>query len=252
MSSAAGRRGVGDELKFGGPGGEEVAGFATEFGGVGADDDALGLGDEDFLEEGDFGFAGPDAGAGKAFGAEEEEVEFPELGGAAGARAEEDGLALEEAAAEEVDFGPGAPEHFGDGEVVGDGAQAGDGLAVEGFGEGEDSGAAVEEAGGAGLDEAAGFLGNAGFDGVIDGAAIGEGGGGGVEAGEGSAVGAGDFFLADEDAEVAAGGGLGDAEAGADFGEGQVVVVFEQFGEGFSPGEDDGGRHFHKAIMLFI
>jgi len=208
-------------VKLGCPRREENPGFAIELGGVGADDDLLGLGNKRLLESGDFDFAGPDSSLGEALGTEENEVEFPELGRAACGGPEQDRLALKEPSAEEMDFDLGTAEHFGNGQAVGDRAKARDGFAIERLGEGEDGGTAVEKTGRVFRDEGAGLLGEARLDIGIYRAAIGERSKCRVEVAEGAPVGAGDFLFADENAEIAPSGGLGNAEARTDFGGGE-------------------------------
>lgn len=72
MTGPLGRREIRDELKLGGPRRQEDTGFAIELGGVRANDDPFGLGQERFLEGGYLGFTGPDTAPAKPLRAEKE------------------------------------------------------------------------------------------------------------------------------------------------------------------------------------
>jgi hypothetical protein len=204
---------------------------------------------DDFaLELDDFGWGVPEAFGIEGTGAEESEVEFPEGEGVAGHVAEQDGLALEELAAEEVDTeGIDAGEDFGHREAVGDDGEGADGLVAEDFGNAEDGGSGIEEDAVAGAEEAAGGAGHGFLAGGVYGLALLEGRELEVEVHQGTAEGAGDFLFAGEGGKVAAGGGFGNAKLAAKLTHGHIAALLDEGSEATATFYDQFQRHTHGS-----
>ena len=140
------------------------------------------------------------------------------------------------------------PDHFRDGQAVGDCAKTAHRSSVNFFRQGKDGGAAVEKADGVGLDQADSLARDLALRLGIDSPAIGERDERGIGGGEGAAIGARHLVVPRQGTEIAAGRRRGDAEAGTDLRDGQIPVAVEQLGERLTSRENDRGGNLHSAI----
>jgi hypothetical protein len=159
---------IGEEEIDSGPREEEVRGATVEFRAIQAENVASGAMEESLLLCDDSGLGVPDAQFVHAFGGEESDIELPELEALLGGSFEERGLGVEELTCELEDLNSGdGGENFADGQIGSDDRDGGDGVIAEGFGDGEDGRACVEEVGEVGFKKCLGGVGDFGFGGGV-------------------------------------------------------------------------------------
>ena len=155
---------IGEEEIDIGPREEEVRGATVELRAIQAENVASGAMEESLLLFDDSGLGVPDAHFVHAFGGEESDIELPELEAFLGGFSEERGLEVEELTCELEDLNAGdGGENLADGQIGSDDRDGGDGVIAEGFGDGEDGGAGVEEVGEVGFKKSLGGGGDFGF-----------------------------------------------------------------------------------------
>ncbi len=139
---------------------------AVEFGAIQAENMASGAAEQSLLLVNDGGLGVPDAGFVHPFGGKESDIELPELEAFLGGFTEKSGLEVEELTCELEDLNAwDGGEDLADGQIGGDDRDGGDGVIAEGFGDGEDGCACVEEVGEVGFKKSLGGIGYFGFGG---------------------------------------------------------------------------------------